>query len=81
MVPLDRLRERGTLFHPQPRQLARRLAVHKTRRPLGVKARHPVPHDLQADAADSRSLGPARAIIDRRKWALLHNPGGIPLTG
>jgi len=64
---LNRLRERHALLRRQPRRLARRLAVYKTRRPLGVEARHPIPHDLETDAADPRSLGPARAIIDRRK--------------
>src|SRR5262249_59687589 len=48
-------------------RLTRRLAVQESARPASVEAQHPVPDDLNPDAADLSRLGARRTVIDRRK--------------
>jgi len=43
---------------------ARRLAVHKGARTLGVEAKNPIAHDLQPDAADPRRVRARASLIN-----------------
>lgn len=62
----------------QQRQLARRLAVDQPVRTSRVEPQRPVAHHLQAQAADGRSLGPGRAVVDRRQRQEAAGPGRRP---
>src|SRR5450631_2092553 len=69
-------RDWAALDHPDNRlalaiiELAgapRRLAVQKTVGTPCVETQHPVPDDLQTNAADLRRFCPRRAVVDRSK--------------
>src|SRR5260370_42022543 len=69
-------RDRAALDNPQQRlpvrlgeqrRVARSLAIHQARRPLGVESQYPIPYRLQPDAPYRRRLGSRSAIVDRRQ--------------
>ena len=64
---LDHRRERRPVRVVEPRGLPGCLPVDETRGPVGVELHHPVPHDLQRDAANRRRLRARRPLIDRRQ--------------
>jgi hypothetical protein len=64
---LDDLPQRLPTRVVEKRGVARCLAIHQAGRSLGVEGQHPVPHRLQADAADLGGIAARSAIIDRRQ--------------
>ena len=67
-----------TLLVVEKRTGTWRPAGHQTLWSVGVEAKHPVPHDLQRDAADPGRLGTGGSIIDRRQSEKA--PGLIRIT-
>src|SRR5450759_3770963 len=64
---LDHLGDRLALTIIELGGLAWRLAVQQTVGAPSVEPQHPVPDDLQTDAADLRCLGAGRTVVDRGK--------------
>ena len=64
---LDDPVQRLPLLIVEQRRVARCLAIHQARWPLGVESQYPVPHRLQPDTADPGGLGARPAVIDRRQ--------------
>jgi len=62
---LDDLLQCATLLIIENEASSRRLAVQEPRRALDVEAQHPVPHGLQADAANPGRISARPTLVNR----------------